>query len=500
MMATMIESGRRMVRVDSRAAAAFRIGLGLCVAATVAVRMVLAEEMLTDDGVVRAATVMEAGPVFSLLLMSNIQGVILAVLAVAFAAGIGIAVGGKWLFPSAVVSWIILASIDARNEFVHNGGDRYLGLLVMWTALASPQLAETSVRGRGFILAPSLPLGCLLGQMVLMYVKCGLAKAKYASEWYSGDALRAALRNAWFASETGTDVVDNLPLVPLVAAGVMWSEILVPLLAFWPFARGSELARASFASWALAMHGSFVFCMRLGMFPWICMAPALLAVPSRVLDALTGASRRPRRLGWPAAPPQPTPGRVRTVLAGVAMAWILLFCAGFISNSPSASRPMAVMASLGRDLKLEQYWAMFSLVPKNSLWLHGALTLSDGRVVDPIRWLATGNDEPWLAADAMVVRAAPPRLADYSADARLLLSDRWTRYWVTLPGKPWIHADAARYVWRAWRRGHPDGPLSPVRFVLRGAVIPYTIDVGAGAAVVDLSLSTIYDHDYAQLC
>lgn len=336
---------------------------------------------------------------------------------------------GVWSRAAAVVAWLYLNAIAARNPFVLDGGDAVLAALTFWSIFADLDGAWSLRRGARRATVAALPVRVLECQMALVYLAAAVAKS--GPTWRSGEALYHVLQDNDFARPLGMALLARPALCALLTFATRAIEAgFVPLvLSPWR----PRQTRALAAALAALMHlGIFAF-MRVGMFCPAMLAGLCLFVPLRA----------------PAAPSTQT----RSFPRALALALGLVFAATAVNALAPRHTPRVIGAALHR-LGLHQSWTMFA--PDGAEldgYFAARASLGDGRVVDPLR----------LAA---------PKLLPSPAFA----FSRWFKLRDNLAGNAQLQAVVTRWLCRRlalvdvtledWQRPtHAPGEL-PARFTL----------------------------------
>ena len=188
----------------------------------------------------------------------------------------------------AFVSWGLLISLDTRNQYISQGGDLLLRMLLFWAMFlpigarfsfdaAVNKTATTDNQNFSFA-----SLG-LLVQVISVYFFTALLKDD--PTWIpDGTAVYYAMSIDTLVTPIG----EGLRQFPTVMSGltyfVWYLEILAPLLVFSPFFH----VRIRLAALALLipMHIGFFACMYIGLFPLISITALLALTPGTVWDWL----------------------------------------------------------------------------------------------------------------------------------------------------------------------------------------------------------------------
>jgi hypothetical protein len=477
---------RHRLAVDRRALAALRIALGLLLLADLALRSRALVAHYTDRGVLpRAALRATYGSLADISLHALSGGIWLqgALFVLAGLAALALAAGYRTRL-AAVVSWLLLVSLHARNPMLLNAGDSLLRRLLFWglflplgsvwslDALRRDGTSGDEDDGTGTIVA-GVATAALLVQVVLVYAVNAVIKFR-SEAWLDGTAIRYVFGIDHLTVLLGDTLAGQGAL--LSALGYAWFGLLVlsPLLLLltgWP----RTLLAAGFAGGPLGM----ALTRRLGPFPLVSMAALLPFLPPRVWDvaearlralvpaeARTHVRNRAERLAaWlPAGPTlsddlRASGRRAATVVVAALLVTVLLWNGISVGAVPA---PAEV-----RDASEQYRWDMFAPEPRRTDgWYVAPATLPSGDRVDA--W--NGGSVSW---------DPPPETA------RTFPTHRWFVYLLDLrrPGGADLRDEFGAYLCRRTAARHGTTPTNvSVTYVER----PVTFDGPTGTRRVDL--------------
>ena len=432
------------VGIDRRSLGAFRIALGVVLLVDLGLRARNLTAFYTDAGALPRSALAEAYPLAAHLSLHALSGATWAVAALFLVAGgaaVALAVGHRTRL-AAAVSLVLLASLQARNPFVLNAGDKLLVHLLA-AGLFCPLGARWSVdavrrraslgggengngsaepEGERFVgPASALPLAVV----VVVYVANAVEKLR-GTAWTGGEAVGQVFRLTYLHGPVG----GLLPEAPalLAAATYGWLALLVasPLLV-----ASAGRIRAALAGTLFAAHCSMAFTLQLGVFPLISAAALLPFLPPFVWDRVEGlVGPTGTRLGGcvestPVGDPRgegpedrSTRGRPsqtvrdRAVPAVAAVLLVsLLAWNGMAVGLVDAPEPVAATAE-----PTEYGWDMFAPDPSSiDARLLATATTADGDAVDALYGDPVALDRP-------------------PSDARAYPTARWRKYLTLLAG------------------------------------------------------------------
>jgi hypothetical protein len=299
----------RIFAIDLRALAALRIALALLLLCDLGSRCQWLRAHYSDDGVLPRQALLERYDhhwFWSLHLLSGAWQVEALLFAIAALVAGAMLVGYRTRL-STVLSWVLLASLQTRNPLVLQGGDVLLRCLMFW-AMFLPLGARWSLdRSWGGSDPPpraitSIATAALMLQVCLVYWCTGILKNNPI--WTTDHtAIQYALSLGAFATPFGV-LLLHAPTVVLqgCTASCLMLERFGPFLVLIPLWSGS--LRLAVVLMFRSFHLGLALTMRLGPFPYICIAAWLAFLPSWAFDAIGARLALGRGLAL-VAPPGP---------------------------------------------------------------------------------------------------------------------------------------------------------------------------------------------------
>lgn len=279
------------VGIDARALAAFRIYVGLLLCADLLLRARNLRAFYTDAGVLPRDVHTELYPTLSRVSLHTLSGATwwqALLFGVAFVFALSLAIGYRTRL-SAAVSWLLLASLQARNYYVLNGGDTVL-LVVLFVACFLPlgrrwsldsragESLQKGVEDRNLVVG--FGTAALLTQVALIYVTN--AVFKYRSDaWMAGEAVPTVFQVDRFVIFLGEYIREFTTL--LVAINWLWVAMLVasPLLLLT-----RRWLRTGLVFLFMGAHLAMRLTMDLGIFSEAMVAGLLVFLPPVVWDRI----------------------------------------------------------------------------------------------------------------------------------------------------------------------------------------------------------------------
>jgi hypothetical protein len=457
----------RRLGIDFRALAALRVSLGLLLVLDLALRARDLRAHYTDAGALpRDALAARYGALADVSIHALSGSVWFQALVFLVAAGFAVALAlGYRTRLATVASWLLLASLHARNPLVLNAGDSLFRRLLFWGMFlplgarwsidayrrrSSPpgeQSQEGSATRRRVVGVAS---AALLVQVVLVYSVNGLFKLR-GDRWWSGEAVRIIYSLDSLTLPAG-DLLAGFPGV-LVFFDRLWFALLLSsvglvLLAGW--------SRAAFAGLFAGAHLGMLLTLRLGVFPLVSIAGLLVFLPpavwegverrlaggrvhrtaARFANALARALPAGPRItpsGWNHPDASVWTSRITSGLLAVLLALVLVWNAatlGYVAL-PAGDLPVSTH---------QHRWDMFAPHPLDTdVRIVAPGTLESGGRVDAFRGGAVDWDRP-------------PDVAETYP------SSRWRKYLVDLwrPGYADLRPAFGAYLCRRYNAAHGD--------------------------------------------
>lgn len=440
---------RRRVGIDPRALAALRVALGLLILADLAIRATDLVAFYTDAGVLPRSALAARFPALgglSLHALSGAAWVQAGLFLVAGAFALALVVGYRTR-AVAIVSWILLVSLQLRNPVLLNAGDSLLRRTLFW-GLFLPLGARWSLdavggdRQNGRVVSAASV--AVLVQVVILYSVNAVLKLR-SPLWRRGAAIRHVLGLDQLTVGLG-DVIADLPIV-LEGLTYLWLLLVVaaPLLLVLSGRRRSALV-GLFA----AMHIGMGLTMRLGLFPLVSVATLLPFLHPGVWDAVEDRLRGPlqrfgvrpwaERVGSATRSARRVPASVRRSVRGAGEGVVAILLVLVLVWNAAALGAVALPSGVTAVVDPDQYrWDMFAPDPRaNDGWYVVPGRLASGDRVDAFH----GGPVSW---------DRPPDLA------ASFPSHRWFVYLLDLlhPRNRGLRGPFADYLCRRWNARHP---------------------------------------------
>ncbi|MEM7011186.1 MAG: HTTM domain-containing protein [Verrucomicrobiota bacterium] len=449
---------RRVLGIDVRSLAVFRIAFGLILIVDLIFRASDLGVFYTDAGVLPREEYTRRPWQFSLHLLSGSAGYQAALFAIAGLAAFAMMVGHRARL-AAVVSFVLLCSLHNRNPYVLQAGDTLLRVMHLWI-LFLPIGACWSIdawRRRGGIrpigiskstpnLVISVASAAALLQIASMYWFTAMLKSDPI--WrQDGLAIYYALNVDQFSTPFGLHLLNYPTLLKVLTHATFWLEVIGPILAFLPF------STAKFRMIAICAFMSFHFIglrltMELGLFSYTGTAVWLLFLPREFWDRWLPEFLKRIKLGWNwlVVPSAATDGGPVRSLRWIGHCWIvgLLFIYATAWNVRTCDFDRYApyfptkMNWIGYLTGARQHWNMFAPKPMtDDGWYVFPAQQVNGNFVDLLTGEPVHYDKPELVS------------ATYK-------NQRWRKYMMNLRNKRYQknREPIAKWMMDQWNAEH----------------------------------------------
>ena len=291
MLNTILDRLKTIFSIDLRSLALFRVGLAVMIIADLISRARDLSAFYTDTGVL-SRTESIANSHFlqvSLYWISGNQWIIGGLFAFAGLVALLLGLGYRTRL-MAILSWILLLSLQNRNPFFLAGSDNLLLVLSFW-AMFLPIHAQWSIDAA---LNKHVQRDCnkpaavdnkyfsivsVAALLQVAYLYFFTAILKTGDPWrVTMDAAYYAVHLDQFATLFGLWIRDFPILLTIGTYFVWWLEILMPFLVFSPIYHVP--LRLLAIALLVMMHGAFFLSLKIGLFPFIDFLSLTLFLPA----------------------------------------------------------------------------------------------------------------------------------------------------------------------------------------------------------------------------
>lgn len=495
---TVVKHFRESYALDYRSLAVYRVLVALIVLADLVTRFGDATTLYSDAGILprTSAIPILATDRWSLLFLQGSPEYVHVFIVIGIVAAAMMLVG--WRTRTAtIILWVVVVSLQARNNHVAYGADTLIRLTLFWGMFLplgamwsfdrqhKPHPATNAVA--------SLATFGLLVQNAYMYVFTAMLKE--GPHWrQDNDAVYYALGMRDLSTWLGEWIFLNAPasIFTAMTIGTLWMEFAVPIMLLMPL-RAPWLRIIAIAI-VLVLHLGIGSIMSVGLFPAISIASILVVLPSGFWRyALnTGLLRRVRRLSpgtlvHGSDDSQLEVGDRRPIMT--MDRHVLRFQNAAVPDSARISRYI-VSAVCALSIFIGLLWnistvSSFDLpdplrrtAVATGLYQNWGMFAPDPRPVS--RWFIVEGD---TASGDNVDLMVPLMESDYSlrqppvwdqSDNVLLQSEHWRKYFFAISSRENDGLKMAGYICRNWNAENSgDDRLETVRFtVASSATLP----------------------------
>ena len=412
---------QQLFGIDLRSLALFRILLAAILIADLIIRAGDLTAFYTDAGVLPRDEMTPRPWLYSLHLLNGGAAFQAALFAVAGIAVFAMLIGHRTKL-AAIISFVLLCSLQNRNPDILQGGDALLRVMHLWILFlpigacwsldAWRARDNRGIRPIGITrTAPHLTLSiasaAALVQVALMYWFTVILKSD-PIWWRDGLAVYYALNVDQFSTPLGLRLLEHPSLLKILTHATFWLEIAGPFLAFIPY------RNAQFRMLAILLFAGFHFIglrltMELGLFSYTATAIWLLFLPREFWDRWLPSLLSRFRLDWswlPVAPAAASGGPVRplrlithcwvsALLLVYAVAWNVRAC-DFERYSAYFPRDLNWIGSV---TGLRQHWNMFAPKPMtDDGWYVFPAKQVSGEIIDLRTGELVSYDKPTLVS------------------------------------------------------------------------------------------------------
>ncbi len=439
---------RQNYKVDLRALALMRIGIGLVILADLIIRACDLTVHYTQDGVLPVSLLLEFDPKplrWSFHYLNDSFGYQTFLFCVHGLITLFLIAGYRTRLIT-VLSWAFLVSLQNRNPFIQQSGDDLLRLVLFW-ALFMPWGNFYSIDSKNLNSSVKNYFSAASFGYLLLIVSVYLFSAiqKTSPEWRTeGSALYYALSLDQLKVGLG-DWLYQFPTLMKVCTFIAYYyfELLVPILLLIPFKNQKLRALCVFS--LIFFHIGISLTLYVGLFFVIGITSSLGLLPSSIMDRIDTKIRKTKSDLSSAYYKTRTAVALKTTRT-VFLVLITVFCLfyniGFIESFRYAlDDRSAYVANL---FKLEQYWGMFSPnVYKTDGWYVYKGIKSNDSIWDIY------NDKPGLDL-------TKPKDID-----KMYPSDRWRKFAENYEknGYNFMRPYYCKYLIKEWNKKHPENKI-----------------------------------------
>ncbi len=353
-----LENLKTIFSLDIRALSVFRIALALLIIYDLTTRVSDLTAHYTDSGILPMQVILNDSPLFQYLYIhffSGSTGFEAFVFVIAYLFGFLLLIGYKTRLAT-IISWYLLISLQARNNFILYGSDFLLRILLFWSMFLPLGLCY-SVDGilnkakkyKSNLVFSGWTIGYVI-QIALVYFFAAMLKS--GAEWHEEkSAVYYALNLETYARPLAESLLQ-LPgeYLKLLTSAVLWFEYIAPFLLFSPIFTSQVRILAILG--LITLHIGFNTFLELGHFG-ICSIIAilpLLPLKNKANNILKEATQH------------------ITEKIAVTLLILYIFTLNIATVNPNFKIHKSIFC-IAKYLQLDQQWGMFAPHPaKEDLW------------------------------------------------------------------------------------------------------------------------------------
>ncbi|MFZ5424396.1 MAG: hypothetical protein ACOZAO_01220 [Patescibacteria group bacterium] len=342
--------------LDLRSLALARIGIGFIIIFDLAIRYRQLEDHYTINGVMPNSVRLKAlaNPLFSIHNLNESAAFQTILFIAAGLVAFTLLVGFKTKI-STIVSWLLLVSLQNRNELILFGGDMLLAMTLFWgmflpwgkkfsvDALKN-KTSETKyvgIAGIGFIL-----------QVSYLYILSAIFKTN--EMWTTeGSATYYALTSRTPQKPWVNLLIPHADILQIATYLIYVLELVGPFFIFLPIFK--DKLRFAVVSSLIALHVGLISFMFLLFFPILNITVLMALLPSIVWKQKPDTNNFVQDQKW------------KNILAFAFIAFFYYLNLNSF-NSALAPKPQ-IIAQVERNFRLRQKWVMYARPPHRSEWV-----------------------------------------------------------------------------------------------------------------------------------
>ena len=180
-----------------------------------------------------------------------------------------------------ILCWFFYMSLSNRNPLVAHGGDTLVRMMLFWSMfvpLGISYSVDAALRKTSHITKKLFSPGIMAMMLQLLFVYFFSAIHKTDAQWFpEGTAIAYALQLHAFATPIGIYFRQFPLLLKSLTLSTYLLEMLGPVFMLIPF--GNMRWRLPIILGFLGLHFGIFLTMKIGMFPWMCIAAWMLFLP-----------------------------------------------------------------------------------------------------------------------------------------------------------------------------------------------------------------------------
>lgn len=359
------------------------------------------------------------------------------------------------------ICWTFLVSLQNRNPFILQGGDDLLRLILFW-GIFLPwgerySISKTSSTPNNYFSLANV------GYTLLVFsVYFFSALLKTSPEWHSeGTAIYYSLSLDQIRMPFGTFIYQFQGLMTILTHVVYYIELIAPLFFLLPFLP-SKIRLIGIISIAL-LHAGIFLTLYVGLFFSIGLVTLIGLIPTKQMDWIEKKFWKNNTQYIEPIHSTTNPSLIREIiytsknwLVGLVIAYCLMINLGNVKWFPFVLDTKIV--SLGKALRLEQNWGMFSpSILKDDGWFVYSGFTKDNTYID-------------IKHNGSAINYNKPEtvVSEYE-------SDRWRKYGENylFNNNNYMRPYYCKYLINKWNKEHPDKYITDLAiFFMKEVTLP----------------------------
>ena len=433
----------RVFGIDTRGLAAFRIGIGLLLLTDLWLRAADMEAHYTDSGILPLSVFQRLTDGTGFWSFHGLHGsftfqLLMFLLAGLFALAYFL---GYYTRFAAVVSWVLLLSLQYRNPYVVNGGDVLLRMLLFWSIFLPLDrhwsLASRATKLRRPSLITNIASAAILLQLSLLYLMAGYFKIR--GSWHDPDVLARIFESDLYAKPFAYYLANYPRLLSVAGWLALASELALPVLVFCPF--GTRAIRLFACVWFVFFHIGIELTLTVGLFSFASCIAWILFLPSTTWDRITRVAPDETMSDEEGSPQRRWPGMLVQGFVAVCFAFVVWINLTTVRESWVASLRSDWVKNLSVSTGMRQRWNLFANPLAKDGWFIGVARLANGETVDVFR---DGQPADWESY-------SKPRYV-----SRQFPNHRWRKYYcrILMSTRVNLRNPLSHYLVRDWNEKH----------------------------------------------
>lgn len=278
---------KKIFQIDLRSLALFRVAMGAVLLCDLGVRALSLKAHYSDYGIAPRKLLVDGllhDFRFSFHIFNGQVEFQVFMFVLAFFFALSYTLGYKTK-KSAIISWILLLSLQNRNSMILNSGDVITRMMLFWSifvpisrvySIDSALKSENRIKNKDYTHFSLAGVFFLLQLCIMYWFSIFYKTTPFWIENFL--AIYYALHIDQYAKPLSYFLRQYISLTKFMTVYTLIIEILGPFLAIFPFGKG--WIKLVGVGLMINLHLGLFFTFNLGTFPWICIAAWLAFIPA----------------------------------------------------------------------------------------------------------------------------------------------------------------------------------------------------------------------------